>query len=49
MFTTSALQCTIGNGMAIFKDLDRTQPLALVKAASFGCGIVLLKYGLKRG
>jgi dihydrofolate reductase len=39
----------IGNGMAIFKELDRTQNLTLVKATSFACGIVVLNYERKRG
>jgi dihydrofolate reductase len=39
----------IGNGMAIFKELDSRQDLTLVKATSFDCGIVLLHYEPKRG
>ena len=34
----------IGNGMPIFKELDRKQNLTLVKATSFDCGIVVLNY-----
>ncbi|MCB9077601.1 MAG: dihydrofolate reductase family protein [Anaerolineaceae bacterium] len=38
----------IGNGMAIFKELDRKQNLSLVNATSFDCGIVVLHYKPKR-
>jgi dihydrofolate reductase len=38
----------IGQGMAIFKELDSKQDLALVKSTSFKCGIVVLNYELKR-
>jgi len=38
----------IGNGMTIFKDLDRKQNLTLVKARSFDCGIAVLNYEPKR-
>jgi dihydrofolate reductase len=38
----------IGNGMAIFKELDRKQNLTLVKATSFDCGIIVLHYEPKR-
>ena len=38
----------IGNGMSIFKELDRTQNLKLVKCTSFDCGIVVLHYEPKR-
>jgi dihydrofolate reductase len=38
----------IGNGMAIFKELESRQNLALVKSASFDCGIVVLHYEPKR-
>ncbi len=38
----------IGNGMAIFKELDRQQNLTLVKSRSFDCGIVVLNYEPKR-
>jgi dihydrofolate reductase len=38
----------IGNGMAIFKELDGRQNLTLIKATSFNCGIVVLNYELKR-
>jgi dihydrofolate reductase len=34
----------IGNGMAIFKELDSKQKLTLVKSTSFDCGIVVLNY-----
>jgi dihydrofolate reductase len=34
----------IGNGMAIFKELDHTQNMTLVKALPFDCGIVMLNY-----
>lgn len=34
----------IGNGMSIFKELDRKQDLTLVKATSFECGVVVLNY-----
>jgi dihydrofolate reductase len=34
----------IGNGMAIFKELDRKQNLTLKKSLAFPCGIVLLCY-----
>jgi dihydrofolate reductase len=34
----------IGNGMAIFKELERKQNLTLVKASSFDCGVVVLHY-----
>ena len=34
----------IGNGMTIFKGLDRKQNLRLVKSKSFDCGIVVLNY-----
>lgn len=38
----------IGNGMTIFKELDRPQNLKLVKATAFDCGIVVLNYEPKR-
>jgi dihydrofolate reductase len=38
----------IGNGMAIFKELDARQNLTLIKSTSFDCGIVILHYELKR-
>ena len=38
----------IGSGLAIFKELDHKQELALVKATAFECGIVVLNYRLKR-
>ena len=34
----------IGNGLSIFKELDRRQDLALVRAIPFECGIVVLNY-----
>lgn len=37
----------IGEGMTIFKELERQQNLALVKSTSFDCGIVVLNYELK--
>ncbi len=37
----------IGDGMTIFKGLDRPQNLTLVKSISFDCGIVVLNYELK--
>jgi len=38
----------IGNGMTIFKELDRNLNLTLVKSTSFDCGIVALNYKPKR-
>jgi len=38
----------IGNGMSIFKELDSTQNMTLVKSLSFDCGIVVLHYEPKR-
>ncbi len=38
----------IGNGMTIFKELDRKQNLTLVKSTSFGCGIVAFNYEPKQ-
>lgn len=38
----------IGNGMTIFKDLDKMQKFNLVKSIAFDCGIVLLQYEPKR-
>jgi dihydrofolate reductase len=38
----------IGNGMAIFKDLDKIQKFNLVKSIAFHCGIVELHYEPKR-
>jgi dihydrofolate reductase len=37
----------IGNGMAIFKELDSKQNFNLIKATSFECGIFVLHYELK--
>lgn len=34
----------VGNGMAIFKELDSKQNLTLIKSTSFDCGIVVLHY-----
>ncbi|WP_218036997.1 dihydrofolate reductase family protein [Spirosoma sp. KUDC1026] len=34
----------IGNGLAIFRDIDHTQRLTLVDAKPFACGIVVLHY-----
>jgi dihydrofolate reductase len=34
----------LGNGMSIFKELEHNQPLKLVKATPFACGIVVLHY-----
>src|SRR5688572_30273169 len=34
----------IGSGLAIFKTIDNTQHMTLVKSKSFSCGIVLLHY-----
>jgi dihydrofolate reductase len=38
----------IGSGMSIFKELESKQNLKLVKSTVFDCGIVVLKYELKR-
>ena len=38
----------IGNGLAIFKELDRKQALTLIKATPFDCGIVVLHYEPQR-
>lgn len=38
----------IGDGMPIFKELGGKQSLALVKASSFSCGIVVLHYEPKK-
>lgn len=38
----------LGNGMTIFKALDRKLNLTLIKSRSFDCGIVVLKYEPKR-
>jgi dihydrofolate reductase len=37
----------IGNGLTIFKELDRKQNLTLVKSSPFACGIVVLNYERK--
>lgn len=39
----------LGAGMPIFKEVDGRQELALLRATSFACGIVVLNYALKRG
>ncbi|HYP26737.1 MAG TPA: dihydrofolate reductase family protein [Blastocatellia bacterium] len=38
----------IGNGMAIFKELEDKQNLTLVKSRAFDCGIVVLNYEPRR-
>ncbi|WP_234733591.1 dihydrofolate reductase family protein [Tellurirhabdus bombi] len=38
----------IGNGMAIFNQLDHQQGLTLIKSIAFDCGIVVLHYEPKR-
>ncbi len=38
----------IGNGMAIFQELDSKQNLTLIKSKAFDCGIVVLNYEPKR-
>lgn len=38
----------IGTGLTIFKELDSTQNLTLIKATSFNCGIDVLHYEPKR-
>jgi dihydrofolate reductase len=38
----------IGNGMTIFKELERKQNLRLIKSRPFDCGIVVLHYEPKR-
>ncbi|MEO6456497.1 MAG: dihydrofolate reductase family protein [Ginsengibacter sp.] len=38
----------LGKGMPIFKELESKQNLALIKSASFNCGIVVLNYEPKR-
>ena len=38
----------IGNGMAIFKELDSKQNLTLIKSTPFACGIVVLNYEPKQ-
>lgn len=38
----------IGNGLHVFKELNAIQPLNLVKATGFDCGIVVLNYELKK-
>lgn len=37
----------IGNGLAIFKDLNHNQKFTLVKSTPFDCGIVVLHYRLQ--
>lgn len=38
----------IGNGLAIFSDLNSSQVLTLIKSTPFSCGIVVLHYAPKR-
>lgn len=38
----------LGDGMAIFKEIDSRQDFTLVNAKSFACGIAVLKYVPKR-
>jgi dihydrofolate reductase len=38
----------IGNGMTIFKDLEKNLSLRLVKAKGFDCGVVLHRYEPKQ-
>jgi dihydrofolate reductase len=38
----------LGNGLPIFRELDRPQSLSLVKSIAFDCGIVLLHYEPER-
>ncbi len=38
----------IGNGMAIFKSLDKKQDFKLIESSGFDCGIVVNKYVLKK-
>lgn len=38
----------MGNGMTIFKELDSTKDLTLIKSISFDCGIVVLNYEPKQ-
>lgn len=38
----------IGNGMTIFKDLNKIQKFTLVRSIAFDCGIVLLHYDSKK-
>jgi dihydrofolate reductase len=38
----------IGNGMTIFKDLNKIQKFTLIKSIAFDCGIVLLHYDSKK-
>src|SRR6185437_6728592 len=38
----------IGNGMTIFKDLNKIQKFNLVRSVTFGCGIVGLHYEPRR-
>jgi dihydrofolate reductase len=39
----------IGSGMTIFSGLDGPQKLTLMKSTAFACGIVVLRYEMKRG
>jgi dihydrofolate reductase len=38
----------IGNGMTIFKSLDKKQDFKLVESSGFDCGIVVNKYELRK-
>ena len=38
----------IGHGMPIFEELDSKQDLSLVKVTPFDCGIIALRYEVKR-
>jgi dihydrofolate reductase len=38
----------IGNGMTIFKDLNKIQKFNLVKSVVFDCGIIGVQYEPKR-
>src|SRR5688500_7027890 len=38
----------IGNGMTIFKDLNEIQKYTLIESKAFACGIVFLRYEVKR-
>ncbi len=38
----------IGNGKAIFKDIDEIQKFTLIESKGFDCGLVLLHYEVKR-
>ena len=38
----------LGSGKTIFKDLKEIQKLTLIESKVFGCGLVLLHYGVKK-